>query len=326
VSGEATQEQACLSVVMACFNEAATVGQVVERVLASPYTSEVVAVDDGSTDGTRAALGAIADPRLVVIEQSTNRGKGAALRRGFARARGPLVIVQDADLEYDPAEFGAVLAPLLEGKADVVYGSRFHTAKPHRVLYFWHSVGNRFLTTLSNMSTNLNLTDMETCYKAFRREVLDNIELREDRFGFEAEITAKVAGGGWRIYEVGVSYSGRTYAQGKKIDWRDGLKALYCIVRYSPLWAILGGSRAGKAPLSTAVLGRDGTPGHKAVGPDVEPSDQVGETTSAAPDGLPGPADGLPGRADGPSGDRLVSAPRPPARRPAAPRRGPPRG
>jgi glycosyltransferase involved in cell wall biosynthesis len=210
---------------------------VVERVLASPYTREVIAVDDGSTDGTLEALRTISDPRLVVVEQSMNRGKGAALRRGFARAQGPLVIVQDADLEYDPAEFGAVLEPLLEDKADVVYGSRFHTAKPHRVLYFWHSVGNRFLTTLSNMSTNLNLTDMETCYKAFRREVLDSIQLREDRFGFEAEVTAKVARRGWRIYEVGVSYSGRTYAQGKKIDWRDGFKALYCIVRYSPLWA-----------------------------------------------------------------------------------------
>jgi glycosyltransferase involved in cell wall biosynthesis len=312
-------ERACLSVVMACFNEAATVGQVVERVLASPYTHEVIAVDDGSTDGTQAVLGAIADPRLVLIEQSANRGKGAALRRGFARARGPLVIVQDADLEYDPDEYGAVLAPLLAGKADVVYGSRFHTAKPHRVLYFWHSVGNRFLTTLSNMSTNLNLTDMETCYKAFRREVLDSIELREDRFGFEAEVTAKVAGGGWRIYEVGVSYSGRTYAQGKKIDWRDGLKALYCIVRYSPLWGTLSGSRAGTAPLLTEVLGRDEPPGHDAASPSVEPPDQVGGTTSRA-------ADGPPGRADGEPGDRLVSAPRPPPRRSASPRRGPPRG
>ncbi|HEX6475671.1 MAG TPA: glycosyltransferase family 2 protein [Acidimicrobiales bacterium] len=248
MSGQATQEQACLSVVMACFNEASTVGRVVERALASPYTREVIAVDDGSTDRTLQALGTISDPRLVVVEQSINRGKGAALRRGFARAQGPLVIVQDADLEYDPAEFGAVLEPLLEDKADVVYGSRFHTAKPHRVLYFWHSVGNRFLTTLSNMSTNLNLTDMETCYKAFRREVLDSIELREDRFGFEAEVTAKVARGGWRIYEVGVSYSGRTYEQGKKIGWRDGFKALYCIVRYSPLWSPFDGRRREAAP------------------------------------------------------------------------------
>jgi glycosyltransferase involved in cell wall biosynthesis len=229
-----TTPRSCLSVVVPCFNEEATVTSVLDQVLASPWTAEVVVVDDASTDGTRKLLAEVDDPRVRVLLQDTNQGKGAALRRGFAAAAGPYVIVQDADLEYDPADFDQLLPPLIDGRADVVYGSRFLTDRPHRVLYFWHSLGNRFLTLASNMATDLNLTDMETCYKAFRKEVLDAIELCEDRFGIEPEITAKVAAGRWRVYEVGISYSGRTYEEGKKIGWRDGVRAIYCIVRYSP--------------------------------------------------------------------------------------------
>jgi glycosyltransferase involved in cell wall biosynthesis len=225
----------CLSVVMPCFNELATIDEVVAQVLASPFTKELLIVDDGSTDGTRDRLATFDDARVRVLLQPRNQGKGAALRRGFAEAAGPYVIVQDADLEYDPAEFGDLLEPLLDGRADVVFGSRLHSSRPHRVLYFWHSVGNKVLTLMSNMFTDLNLTDMETCYKAFRREVLDDLDLREDRFGIEPEITAKVAAGGWRVYEVGISYAGRTYEQGKKIGWKDGVWAVYCIVRYSPV-------------------------------------------------------------------------------------------
>lgn len=236
--------QPCLCVVVPCFNEAKTVQQVLDRVLASPYTAEVVVVDDGSTDGTPAIVRSIADPRVRVFEQPRNQGKGAALRRGFAQATAPYVIVQDADLEYDPADWPDVLGPLLEDKADVVYGSRFVTGRPRRVLYYWHSVGNRALTTASNVCTNLNLTDMETCYKAFRRELIQSIEIEEDRFGFEPEITAKVARAGWRVYEVGISYSGRTYDEGKKIGWRDGVRALYCVARYSAL-----GERLRRRPL-----------------------------------------------------------------------------
>jgi glycosyltransferase involved in cell wall biosynthesis len=223
----------CLSVVMPCYNEVSTVTTVIKEVLQSPYTAELIVVDDGSTDGTRDLLADLDDPRLRVLLQPANQGKGAALRRGFAQARGPFVVVQDADLEYDPAEYGDLVAPLLADKADVVYGSRFLGGRPHRVLYFWHSVGNRLLTTASNVFTNLNLTDMETCYKVFRREVLDSFTLEENRFGIEPEITAKVAAGGWRIYEVGISYSGRTYEEGKKIGWKDGVRAFYCILRYS---------------------------------------------------------------------------------------------
>jgi glycosyltransferase involved in cell wall biosynthesis len=230
-----TTEQRCLSVVMPCYNEIATIEAVVEQVVASPYTLELIIVDDGSTDGTRDILAKFTNDLIRVILQPRNQGKGAALRTGFAEAIGPYVVVQDADLEYDPREFGSLLEPLLNDKADVVYGSRFMGGRPHRVLYFWHSVGNKALTMTSNVFTNLNLTDMETCYKVFRREVLDSFTLTEDRFGIEPEITAKVAAGRWRIYEVGISYSGRTYDEGKKIGWRDGVRAFYCILRFSPL-------------------------------------------------------------------------------------------
>ena len=228
-----TDPTPCLSVIIPCYNESPTVAAVVDRVLASPYTAEIVLVDDGSTDGTRDVLAGISHPAVRVLLQPYNQGKGAALRRGFAEATADYVVVQDADLEYDPAEYGALLQPLLNGQADVVYGSRFISSHPHRVLYYWHSVGNRFLTTLSNMFTNLNLTDMETCYKVFRREVIQSVTIEEDRFGFEPEVTAKVARAGWRVYELGISYNGRTYAEGKKIGWRDGVRAVWCILKFS---------------------------------------------------------------------------------------------
>jgi glycosyltransferase involved in cell wall biosynthesis len=228
-----SEPRPCLSAVIPCFNEVTTVEAVVREVLASPWTAEVLVVDDGSTDGTREVLASLSDPRVRVLLQPENRGKGAALRRGFVEATADYVLVQDADLEYDPREYGALVQPLEEGLADVVFGSRFISSAPHRVLYYWHSVGNRFLTTLSNMFTNLNLTDMETCYKVFRREVIQSLHLEEDRFGFEPEVTAKVARAGWRVYELGISYNGRTYAEGKKIGWRDGVRAVWCIVKYS---------------------------------------------------------------------------------------------
>lgn len=228
-------EKPSLSVVVPCFNEEATIATLVEQVLASPWVSEIVVVDDGSSDGSREVLAGLSDPRVSVVLHDRNQGKGAALRTGFAKATADFVVVQDADLEYDPSEYGVLLEPLLDDRADVVFGSRFLSGRPHRVLYFWHSMGNRFLTLLSNMFTDLNLTDMETCYKCFRRSVIQSIEIEEDRFGFEPEITAKLARGKFRIYEVGISYSGRTYAEGKKIGWRDGVRAVYCIVRYSAL-------------------------------------------------------------------------------------------
>ena len=228
----------CLSVVMPAYNEEATVRAAIDAVLASPWVAELVVVDDCSTDGTGKLLDEIgdgADPRITVRRHAVNQGKGAALRTGFAHATADFVVIQDADLEYDPGEYGKLLAPLLDGNADVVYGSRFAGGESHRVLYFWHSVGNKLLTLASNMATNLNLTDMETCYKTFRRELIQSVDIEEDRFGFEPEITAKLARSGARFYEVGISYAGRTYEEGKKIGWRDGVRAVVCIAKYGLL-------------------------------------------------------------------------------------------
>ena len=225
----------CLSVVVPVYNEAATIADVLETVLKQPLVAEVVVVDDCSKDRTWESLQPVAQKhsRVKLFRHDINQGKGAALRTGFSKVTAPLVIVQDADLEYDPAEYNVLCAPILAGKADVVFGSRFAGAGAHRVLYFWHSVGNKVLTTLSNMATDLNLTDMEVGYKVFRREVIQKINIEENRFGFEPEITAKVADLGVRIYEVPISYYGRTYAEGKKIGWKDGFSALRCIFKYN---------------------------------------------------------------------------------------------
>jgi glycosyltransferase involved in cell wall biosynthesis len=224
-----------ISVIIACFNERKTIEQVIGAVRAAPIKEiEIIIVDDGSTDGTATLLKEkIASVVDRIIYQPRNRGKGAALRAGFAAASGDVILVQDADLEYDPSDYPILLEPIFSGDADAVFGSRFLGGRPHRVLYFWHMVGNRFLTLLSNMFTNLNLTDIETCYKVFRAPLIKSLHLREDRFGFEAEVTAKLAKTGCRIYEVGISYSGRTYEEGKKVNWKDGVRAIYAILRYN---------------------------------------------------------------------------------------------
>jgi glycosyltransferase involved in cell wall biosynthesis len=224
-----------LSVVMPIFNERATLREIVARVLGVPMEIELLCVDDGSTDGSREILAEFAGQhsQVRVLLQAKNQGKGAALRRGIKEATGDYIVIQDADLEYDPSEYPVLLAPMIQGKADVVYGSRFMGGAPHRVLYFWHSAGNWLITLISNMLTNLNLSDIETCYKAFRRDVIQAIPLEEDRFGFEPEITVKVAKRDLRVYEVGISYAGRTYAEGKKIGWKDGVRALWVLMKFS---------------------------------------------------------------------------------------------
>lgn len=224
-----------LSIIIPCYNEKSTIREVIDAVLAAPYDDkEIIIVDDCSKDGTKEVLLEEIEPLVhQILFHKVNQGKGAALRTGIQAATGDIVLIQDADLEYDPQEYPNLVEPILRNKADVVYGSRFMGSQPHRVLYFWHSVGNMVLTVLSNMFTNLNLTDMETCYKVFRREIIQGISIQENRFGFEPEITAKIAKLDCRIFEVGISYYGRTYKEGKKIGWKDGFRAIYCIIKYN---------------------------------------------------------------------------------------------
>ena len=225
-----------LSIIIPCYNEISTINEIIEAVKNSPIDNkEIIIVDDASIDGTRELLKDKIESEVTkIIYHKQNQGKGASIRDGVKEATGDIIIIQDADLEYDPNEYPDLIKPILDGKADVVYGSRFQGKEPHRVLYFWHKIGNTFLTIISNMFTNLNLTDMETCYKVFKSDVIKNIKIEEDRFGFEPEITAKISKiKGIRIYEVGISYHGRRYEEGKKIGWKDGLRAIYSIIKYN---------------------------------------------------------------------------------------------
>jgi len=233
VKNEVSYSNFTVSIVVPVYNEEATIANIISTIVQTPFKKEIIIVDDGSTDGTRELLSTVAHPEVRVILHERNMGKGAALKTGFDNAKGDILIIQDADLEYDPAEYPTLLQPILSGRADVVFGSRFAGHGAHRVLYFWHYAGNRFLTLLSNIFTDLNLTDMETCYKVFTADALKGIEIKEKRFGFEPEITAKIAKKKLRIYEVPISYYGRTYEEGKKINWKDGVWALWCILKYN---------------------------------------------------------------------------------------------
>ncbi len=232
---DSKNEFVTLSVIVPCFNEVSTINKIINKIKASPVDKEIIIVDDGSSDGSKEFLSNIDDPGVKVIFHSHNIGKGAAIRTGIKHATGKILIIQDADLEYDPKEYEKIIEPILEDKADVVFGSRFQGGQPHRVVFFWHRVGNGFLTLISNIFTDLNLTDMETCYKAFRTSLIQKISIKENRFGFEPEITAKVSKLDCRIFEVGISYYGRTYKEGKKIGWKDGVRAIWCILKYNIL-------------------------------------------------------------------------------------------